>query len=347
MALHLVTGGSGFVGGTIARQLAARGESVRVLDVWKSDDLPANAEFIACDILDEAGVQRAMQGVDYVHHNVALVPLSKADTRYEQVNAGGTGIALNAAVKAGVKFFSHMSSSAIFGAAHAMPITNATPLKPVESYGLSKKHADDLVWQYNARGALKTACIRPRTVIGKTRLGIFEILFEWIHDNAHIYVIGSGDHLFQFVHADDIAEVSIQAAIQQKPGQYNVGTDRYGTLREDLTWLIQRAGSKSQVRSLPVAPTIAALRILDVLGLSPLSPWHYLTYHRPYYFDSAPVTAALGWKPKYSNREMMAEAYDWFIAEHAQHDYQHGASIHRSPVKQKALKILKALSKAA
>lgn len=346
MALHLVTGGSGFVGSTIAKRLVARGEKVRILDLWKGDDLPAGAEYVQCDITDEKGVRAAMQGVDYVHHNVALVPLTKADTRYEQVNAGGTEIALRSAQEAGVKFFSHMSSSAIFGSPQKMPITNDTPLEPVEIYGAAKKKADDIVRAAMAKG-YPACCIRPRTVIGKTRLGIFEILFDWIKDNAHIYVIGSGNHLFQFIHAEDLADVSIEACLQGKPGLYNVGTDRFGTLREDLGWLIKQVGSKSQVRSLPVWPTITTLLVLDKLNLSPLSAWHYLTYHKPFHFDSTPVSQALNWKPKYSNQEMLIDAYRWFVNERDANQYQHGASMHKSPVKQKALKILKALSKAA
>jgi nucleoside-diphosphate-sugar epimerase len=348
VALHLITGGSGFVGSTIARLLDARGEKTRVLDLWKADDLPVATEFIQADITDEAAVARAMQGVDYVHHNVALVPLTKADTRFEAVNAVGTQIALRCAAKAGVKFFSHMSSSAIFGAPDKMPITNATPLRPIEIYGATKKKADDYARETNEQGLIKTACIRPRTIIGKTRMGIFEILFDWIKDNAHIYVIGSGDHLFQFVHAEDLAEVSIQAALQEKPGLYNVGTDRFGTLRQDLGWLIAQVGSRSKIRSLPVGPTVTTLRILDKMNLSPLSPWHYMTYHKVFYFDSMPVTQALGWKPRYSNQEMLLEAYQWFLANYErERTAPHGASIHKSPVKQGVLKLVKMLSRAA
>jgi len=107
--------------------------------------------------------------------------------------------------------------------------------------------------------------------------------------------------------------------------------------------LIQHANTKSKVVGLPVLGTVSMLKILDVLKLSPLAPWHYLTYHKPFYFDISKPMNELGWKPKYSNEEMLIEAYDWFI-ENYQLDKQKNLSIHRSPVKQQILKIIKWLS---
>ena len=102
---HLITGGSGFLGNLIARRLHARGEHVRILDVWEDTSRPKEIEFVKCDIRDAAGVARAMQGVQVVHHNVALVPLTKAGTEFWSVNVEGSRIAAEQAVKAGVKTF--------------------------------------------------------------------------------------------------------------------------------------------------------------------------------------------------------------------------------------------------
>ena len=343
MALHLVTGGSGFVGSNIARRLVARGEQVRVLDIWRSAELPPAAEFIHADINDAPAVAAAMQGVDYVHHNVALVPLNKAGSRYWTVNVEGTQVALDCAKKAGVKMFAHMSSSAVFGLPDIMPITNDTPREPIEIYGRAKKAGEDLVMRAMEQGF--AACIiRPRTIIGTGRLGIFQILFEWIKDGANIYTIGKGEGLFQFVHCDDLSDTSIIACLDHKPGVYTVGTDRYGTLKGDLEFLCAHAGTGSRVKSLPAGLAIGSLLMLDKMGLSPLSPWHYLTYHKPFYFDSEPVYRALNWRPQYSNREMMTSSYDWFVQNAASLKAAKDSSAHKSPVRQGVLRILKALS---
>ena len=65
---HLVTGGSGFLGNLIARRLHARGELVRVLDLWEDNSRPKEIEFVHCDIRDASGVGRAMIGVEVVQY---------------------------------------------------------------------------------------------------------------------------------------------------------------------------------------------------------------------------------------------------------------------------------------
>jgi nucleoside-diphosphate-sugar epimerase len=340
--MHLVTGGSGFVGSTIARRLVERRAAVRVFDLWRSGDLPTEVEFIRGDINDSEAVANAMRGVRYVHHNVALVPLAKAGQRYWKVNVEGTGVALRAARAAGVGMFSHMSSSAVFGSPDVMPITNETPRKPIEIYGTAKKAGEDLAMTAGSEG-MPVAIIRPRTIIGTGRLGIFQILFEWIRDGSNIYVIGSGNVLFQFIHVDDLAEVSIRCCLDERPGVYNVGTDRFGTLREDLEFLCHHAGTGSKVKSLPIGPTIVALTVLDKLRLSPLGPWHYLTYHKPFYFDSRPVYDALRWHPIYGNRDMLTSSYDWFVKNYDAAAISQDASSHKRPVRQRILKLIKAL----
>ena len=207
LALHLITGGSGFIGSNIAKLLLARGEQVRILDLWIDPNADKEIEFFIGDINDEKLVERAIKDVDFVHHNVALVPLAKAGKEYHRVNVQGTKTVLKAAMKAKVKMFSHMSSSAVFGMPEKMPITNETDRKPIEVYGQAKLAGENLVLAAGTDG-LNVTIIRPRTVIGTGRLGIFQVLFEWIADGSNIFVIGDGSQLFQFVHVDDLCEVS-------------------------------------------------------------------------------------------------------------------------------------------
>ncbi len=340
---HLVTGGSGFLGNLIARRLLSRGESVAILDLWEDPSRPREITYIDCDIRDRDGVLRAMKGVDVVHHNVALVPLTKSGPEFWQVNVVGSRIAAEAAVEAGVQAFVHMSSSALFGAPDRLPITERTPVRPVEIYGRAKAAGEEQVRRILGESSMPLVVIRPRTILGEGRLGIFQIFFEWIKEGVNVYTIGRGEGGFQFVHAHDLMDLYLLALDAGRPGVYNVGTDRFGTLREAYRNLIAHAGTGSRVVALPVAPSIAALRLLDWMRLSPLAPWHYLTYHKPFFFDVAPLLR-LGWKPRYSNDEMFAESYDDFLASYDRRRAERAGSAHRRPVKELMLRAVKFFS---
>lgn len=340
---HLVTGGSGFLGNLIARRLQARGESVRVLDIWEDPSRPKEIEFIKCDIREPEGVAHTMRGVDVVHHNVALVPLTKAGKDFWSVNVEGSRIAAEQAARAGVKTFIHMSSSAIFGAPEKCPITELSPTRPIEEYGRAKLAGEQAVRALCETAELPLIVIRPRTTLGEGRLGIFQILFQWISEGRKVYVIGHGNRRFQFVHAHDLMDAYMTALDAGKPGVYNVGAANFGTLREALEHLISYAGSNSRVVGLPQRLASNALRLLDLFHLSPLAPYHYLTYQEEFYFDVQPLLA-LGWKPRYSNDEMFRESYDWFLQNRERLAAEAAASPHRSSVKQGLLGLLKRFS---
>lgn len=340
---HLVTGGSGFLGSLIAQELLARGEHVKIADLWEDPQRNKDIEFVQCDVRNPEAVRAAMRGVDIVHHNAALVPLTKSGNVFRDVNVEGSRITAQEAAHANVRCFVHMSSSAIYGTPREMPIQPTTPTAPVEVYGRSKLDGELAVREVCEKANMPLVVIRPRTILGPGRLGIFQILFDWIRAGANVYVIGSGRIPFQFVHARDLMDVYMLAVDRGKPGIYNVGTDRYGTLREALEKLIRHAGSPSRVRSLPESLTIRTLQTLDFLRLSPLAPWHYLTYHKPFCFDVR-HDLELGWKPRYSNDEMLRECYDDFLAGGYEQGSSSAFSPHRKKVKQGVLWLLKKLS---
>jgi nucleoside-diphosphate-sugar epimerase len=340
---HLITGGSGFLGNLIAQELLLRGERVKIADVWEDPRRNKTIEYIHCDVRDSEAVRAAMRGVDIVHHNAALVPLTKSGSVFRDVNVDGSRIVALEAARANVGCFVHMSSSAIYGVPREMPIQLATPTAPVEAYGRSKLAGELAVREVSEKTNMRLVVIRPRTILGPGRLGIFQMLFDWVRAGVNVYVIGSGRIPFQFVHARDLMDAYMLAVNRGKPGIYNVGTDRYGTLREALENLIRHAGSPSRVRSLPESLTIRTLQTLDFLRLSPLAPWHYLTYHKPFCFDVRHVLE-LGWQPRYSNDEMLRESYDDFLTGKSQQNSSGAFSPHRKRVKESVLWLLKKLS---
>ncbi len=336
----LVTGGSGYFGTLLADQALARGDRVRTFDLNPPGE-DQDVEFVQGDVRNREAVARACQGVDVVLHNVAQVPLAKDRALFDSVNVGGTANLLVAARAAGVAKVVHTSSSAVFGIPESNPVTEETPPRPLEAYGRAKLRAEVLCREA-AAGGLDVTVVRPRTILGHGRLGIMAILFEFVAEGAPVYVLGSGENRYQFVHADDLADACLRAGDRPGPTTYNVGTTRFGTMRETLQALVDHADTGSRVRSLPAAPASAAMRALAHAGQAPFAPYHWLLYGESLWFDTTKAQTELGWSPRASNAEMVIESYEWYLA-HREGLAGSGASHHQSPVKLGLLRFLKRL----
>lgn len=346
MSLHLVTGGSGFVGSHTAEYLLDRGEDVRILDRVPPDvpgtDLVDRTEFVRGDVRERDRVATALEGVDYVHHNVALVPLTKAGTEFWAVNVEGTRNVMDLAAREGVDGITHVSSSAVYDIS-SMPVTESTPEVPIGRYGRSKLAADRVVRGF-AQDGLPVNVLRPRTVLGERRAGIYQILFEWIDQDRRVPMLGDGTNPFQLVGARDLADASLRAAESDITGEvFNVGNEAYNTLGEDLRHLIDYADSSSSVLWVPAGPASRLLAALDRLRLSPLAAWHYETVHRPYYFDISKIKTQLGWEPTTGNFELFERTYDWYRANEVEATGAEG-SVHRTAPKERVLGVLRRLA---
>jgi nucleoside-diphosphate-sugar epimerase len=337
--LALVTGGSGYFGTTLVRALLETGRDVRVLDLVDTDDRPPEVGLVLGDICDPSAVARSVEGVAEVYHNVAQVPLARDEKAFQRVNIEGTGVLLAASRDAGVRKVVHTSSSAVFGIPASNPVTRDTPPHPVESYGRAKLEAEQLCHRAAAEG-LDVSIVRPRTIVGHGRLGIFGILFDWIADGAAVPVLGNGDNRYQFVHADDVARACLLAAERPGPATFHIGAEEFGTMRETLVALCEYAGTGARVRSLPARPTSIAMAASARLRLTPFGPYHWNMYGQSMWFDLSDAQRELGWHARWTTNAMFRQAYDWFL-EHRQDPA--GVSEHRRSAKQGALRLAKRL----
>jgi nucleoside-diphosphate-sugar epimerase len=338
----LVTGGSGYFGSLLVRRLLERGHRVRVLDLADADDRPADVELVAGDVRDPSTVRRAVAGCDVVFHNVAQVPLARDPGMLRSVNVDGTQTLLAAAASAGVDKVVHTSSSAVFGVPARNPVLPTTVPKPVEAYGHAKLAAE-WVCLDAARTGLDVSIVRPRTILGHGRLGIFGILFDWIADGADPIVLGDGRNRYQFVHAEDLADACILAGRRAGPGIYNVGAKEFGTMAGTVGRLCEHAGTGATVRRLPAAPASLGMRATARLGLTPFAPYHWLMYAESLWFDLEHLERDLGFTPTWTADAMFAQSYDWFVANRDRAD-DPGRSHHRRSARQGLLAAVKHVS---
>jgi nucleoside-diphosphate-sugar epimerase len=341
----LVTGGSGYFGSRLAERLLPVADHVRVLDVDPAGTQLEDVELIVADIRDDAAVRAATAGIDVVYHCVAQVPLSRDPTALRSVNVDGTATLLRACRDAGVGKVIHLSSSAVFGVPESNPVLREAVPRPQEPYGVAKQAAE---WAclHAATEGLDVTIVRPRTILGHGRLGIFAVLFDWIADGADPLVLGTGSNRHQFLHADDLATLCIAAAARPGPAIYNAGTDRFGTIHEAIQHVCTHAGTGARVRSLPVHPAEAAMRVTSRLGLTPFAQYHWLMYGQSMWFDITHARDELGWWPRYSNDEMLAESYDWYRAHRGAIRERNSGSPHRRTVESRLLSALKRLTRA-
>lgn len=174
---YLVTGGAGFIGSNIVKELLKRGDYVRVLDnfatgkrenVFEFRNNP-NFELIEGDLRSFHIVRNAVKGVDYVLHQGALpsIPRSINDPiTTNDVNILGTLNVLEAAKEFGVKRVIYASSSSVYGNSEILPKTEEIPIQPLSPYALSKYTGERYCQIYYKIYGLETVVLRYFNVFG-------------------------------------------------------------------------------------------------------------------------------------------------------------------------------------
>ena len=338
---HLITGSSGYLGSLIVKKLVKMKIPVKSIDIIEDEEISKISEFKKIDISNyNDQLVDFFKDVVAVHHNACLVPLTKSGKRFFEVNVKGTENVLKASIHNKVEHFSHMSSSAIFSKPKKNENVNYKKRKPTSLYGNSKYQAELLAENAMDKKIFKScSIIRPRPILGETRLGIFEILFDWVKDGKKIPIIGDGNNLFQFANDEDLVDVSIETAMRNLSGFYNIGNEVYSTLNKDLNDFFLKVNSKSRTLAISNLIAVPLLFALDKLNLSPLSSWHYLSYSWNFYYEQKENYERLKWRPQKSNVELLCKAYEWYL--NNQKNIETNRSPHRKKIKQKMLKILK------
>jgi nucleoside-diphosphate-sugar epimerase len=340
-----ISGGAGFLGLHLARRLLADGHEVRTLDLAPLDDaeLEERVEELHGDVRSARDARALVEGADLLVHAAAALPIQVSHESIRSVNVGGTATVLAAAAEAGVRRVVLVSSTAVYGVPKLHPIYEDDPLVGVGAYGGSKIEAEEVTREFGRRG-LEFTIIRPKTFIGPERLGVFEILFDWIHAGRRIYMLGNGSNRYQLLAVEDLVDAMVLAGERPEAAgeTLNVGAKAFGTVRSDLQALIDQAGSRSRLTPVPARPAEIVLRGLELLRVSPLAEWHYKTAHRDSFVAIEKAERLLGWSPRYSNAEALCRTYDWYL-EHRDSLAAAGVT-HRVPWNQQALGLLKRIS---
>ena len=157
--------------------------------------------------------------------------------------------------------------------------------------------------------------VRPKTFIGTERLGVFQILYDWVEAGAFIPVIGSGKNRYELLEVQDLVDAIY--LMLTKPADvandtFNVGAKDTPPIKEYLTEFFNRVGSKSRVFTTPAPILIFFLDIFWKLRISPLYKWVYGTAHKDSFVSIEKAEKKLGWTPKFTEADALVHAYEWY-----------------------------------
>jgi UDP-glucose 4-epimerase len=240
MSKCLVTGGAGFIGAHLARELLDTGHEVTIMDDLSGgfvDNVDPRATFVTGSVVDSELVNElfAEQGFDYVYHCAAYAAegLSHFIKRFNYTNnVIGSVNLINASVNFDVKCFVFTSSIAVYGEGQ-LPMTETMRPEPEDSYGIAKYAVECELAVTNRMFGLPYVIFRPHNVYGELQnigdryrnvLGIF---INQIMQDQPLSIFGDGEQTRAFSYVGDIipaiaASPTIEAARREI---FNVGAD--------------------------------------------------------------------------------------------------------------------------
>jgi dihydroflavonol-4-reductase len=321
----LVTGGNGFVGSSLTRELVAKGEEVRVTvrqgsNTRNIDDL--KVEKVYADIRDAGAIRKALKGCQRLYHTAGLYKTWLKDERELcQVNVEGTRTVLAEALSAGIEKVVFTSSIAALGITKdGKPSDEKVSFNLWDTklpYEFSKYEGEKVAWEFSKRG-LPLVVVRPSLVLGErdiypTPSGgmVLDIL-----NKRHLAYLNGGTNV---VDVHDVAIGHILAMGKGKIGEsYNLGNNHNNIRLKDLFALIAEIGGVSPPRfkisySVAMALSYACLFIANRITHNPplLTPGGIQVLHLFKKMDSSKALKELG-MPQTPLRETIRKTVKWY-----------------------------------
>ncbi len=305
----LVTGGAGFIGSELVRQLVERGSRVRVVDNLATglasnlSGLPdGRVELTVADIRDQCQMLELMRDTEVVFHLACLGVRHSIHSPLEnhEVNATGTLRLLSAARAAGVKRFVCVSSSEVYGTARWVPMTEEHPTLPTTVYGASKLAGECYARAFHRTYGFPTVVVRPFNTYGPrchhegdSGEVIPRFLLRCLAGRPMV-IFGDGRQTRDFAYVSDTGRGILLAGLPEAAvGEtINLGSGREVAIHE-LAREVAAATSRTNATTVHDAP-----RPGDVLRL---------------WADATKARQLLGFAPEVSLQEGLGKVRDWYL----------------------------------
>ena len=223
---YLVTGGAGFIGSNIARELLERGAYVRILDDLSTGleenirGLKGKVDFIKGDIRDRLEVKNAVKGVDFVIHQAALGSVARsieAPGETNDVNVGGTLNMLINAREVGVKRLIYASSSSVYGNCKIFPQDESFKPDPISPYAVSKLAGEHYCRVFTETMGFEAVSLRYFNVFGPRQnpkskySAVIPIFITKLLNDQPCVINGDGTQSRDFTFVSNVVRANIAA----------------------------------------------------------------------------------------------------------------------------------------
>jgi nucleoside-diphosphate-sugar epimerase len=306
----LVTGGAGFIGSNLVRELLSRGFAVRVLDNLSTgrrsnlDDVRDDVELIEGSVQHLATVGRATEGVSRVFHEAAIPSVARsvaAPLASHESNATGTLNVLIAARDAGVERVVYASSSSVYGDADQLPVSEDARPKPISPYAVSKLAGEQYLAAFHASFGLPTVALRYFNVFGPRQdpaseyAAVVPRFTTAALGGGPVTIYGDGEQSRDFTFIGDVVQANLKAADAPEEAwgrAFNVAYNERHSVNELLSSIRALVPGVEQPEPVYVPPRPGEIRDSQA--------------------DNTAAIEVLGFHPEHSFEDGLRLTVDWF-----------------------------------
>ena len=282
---YAVTGGAGFIGSHLIKNLVERGNEVIVIDNLNTgkkqniEKISKKIDFFEVDIRDFSAIEDILKNVDGVFHEAALASVQdsfRIPDEFFDVNVNGTENIFKIAKKLGIKVV-YASSSSVYGNPISIPIKENDGKNPFNPYAKTKLEDDKLAEKY-ARNGLKVIGLRYFNVFGsgqsKEYAGVIKLFLERIQQGLPPLINGDGLQVRDFVYVDDVVNANMLAMESNVNGEFfNIGTNSVVSVLDLATMIIKFSGLKLKPIHRPPVPGDVKATQADITKAKMMLKW--------------------------------------------------------------------------
>jgi len=321
----LITGGTGFVGRYLVRELSERGFTCRLLVRQKSqtdwlNDID-NIELRQGDITEPETLKDIAEGTDYVYHLAAVGHVSAisagAFERFVKVNVQGTTNLISACVNQNIRNFVHFSSTAAMGLIKKRLVDESDTPQPVTPYQKSKLASEEAALSSGSELGVPVVVVRPCMIYGPGGKGEFFKICR-LMKRGIFPKVGFGKNLTPLVHVRDVVDGAVKAGEKGHPGQVYLLTSESSIELDQMRDLVMQAwGCRALYPYVPIWFMFFTALCCEVFakftGKAPIVTRRNIAstvWNREFSIEKA--KREVGYCPQVDFKEGIFEVVEWF-----------------------------------